>query len=546
MRSFLLLLFSFLSVAQLSAQTPVLFQNLYPGNSINSGVSNLYFSIVHNNYLYFNVRDSSGTSYDIYRTDGTIPGTLLLKTITQVANFHVYNNEVYFGFVDVPNGGSQLWKTDGTVAGTQLVKAFGGNAIAPNTFTVFNGMLYFVADTATTLQCRRLFISDGTAAGTHILDPNLYEAGVSYATINNKLIFSASNELDSPQKKEPYITDGTLAGTTLLKDINPGTAGSNPVGFITYNSKVYFSATTASAGYELWATDGTDAGTVMVMDLNPGTGNGIPNGLASRIYNGKLFFSGNDGSTGNELYLTDGTAAGTQLVKDIAAGAMGSNVGNIILINNKLLFACNDNVNGFELWTSDGTAAGTSLLKDINMGAGSGVYAIRAENQLCPEKLYFDADNGNNNVEPWMTDGTAAGTVALGEINTSTNIPGSLDFETVYRKLNDKVYVAAYEPTNGRELYTVVDTCNAAGIFPANSSVSFHLYPNPSRGMVSIDLGSQRDALLSVYSAIGAEVYRNISASGKLNVDLAHLSPGIYIVVLQTAKGKCTQRLTIN
>ncbi len=547
MRIIILLLWSIIATTTLNAQAPVLFQNLYPGNATNSGVSNLYYGTVHNGNLYFNIRDSSGT-YNVYRTDGSIGGTLLLKTITQVANFQVFNNEVYFGFVDVANGGSQLWKTDGTVSGTQLVKAFGGNAVAPNTFTVFNNKLFFVADTATTMQKRRLFVSDGTAAGTHLLDANLFEAGNYYGIINNKLIFTASAELDSPQKKEPYITDGTLAGTSLLKDINPGSAGSNPTGFIEYNNKIVFSATTASEGCELWITDGTTGGTTLIKDLNPGTGSGIPFVLSSCVvFNGKLFFGGDDGATGKELFVTDGTAAGTQLVKDIDPGTVGSNVSTIILLNNKMLFPCNDGTNGFELWTSDGTAAGTTLLKDINTGVNSGVYSIRAENKLCPDKLYFDADNGNNNIEPWITDGTVAGTVTLGEINPTTGIPASLDFETTYRKLNEKVYVAAYEPVNGRELYSVTDSCIATGLATTNASFAFDIYPNPAGNTLKVSLpNSAQHVSVFIYTSIGTLVYSNTNASGILSIDVATLAPGLYTVVLKSGSGKLAKKLAIN
>ncbi|GBF00439.1 hyalin, partial [Microcystis aeruginosa NIES-298] len=37
-------------------------------------------------------------------------------------------------------------------------------------------------------------------------------------------------------------------------------------------------------------------------------------------------------------------------------------------MGNTLFFTANDGVNGYELWKSDGTAAGTVLVKDINPG----------------------------------------------------------------------------------------------------------------------------------------------------------------------------------
>ncbi len=526
------------------AQTPVLFQDLYPGKALNSGVANLFFGTVHNDHLYFNVRDSLGT-YDIYRTDGTTGGTILLKTIPQVANFHVYNNEVYFGFVDVSNGGSQLWKTDGAVTGTQMIQSFGGNSIAPNSFTVHNNRLYFIADTATTPQQRRLFISDGTASGTHILDPDLFEAGSSFSVINNKLLFAASSDPDSPMSKEPYITDGTPAGTVLLKDVNPGTAGSNPAGFVTYNGKVYFSATTGAEGTELWVTDGTAAGTDIVKDLNAGIGNGLPFTLSACVYDNKLFFAGDDGVAGRELFVTDGTASGTQLVKDIAAGASGSNVSNLIAVNGKLLFCSNDGTSGSEVWSSDGTASGTSLLKDINAGVGSGVYALLSVNLLCADRLYFDADNGNSNIEPWVTDGTVSGTVQLGEINTNTTTPGSVDYETRYLRLNDNIYFAAFEPATGRELYTLPDTCATTAVVALQAAPGFDIFPNPASHSLTVSTGGVQGSVLSIYNTTGMEVYRYKPAGTAVKLDITHLASGVYTVVLQTGSGRAARKLVV-
>src|SRR5262245_11109018 len=40
-------------------------------------------------------------------------------------------------------------------------------------------------------------------------------------------------------------------------------------------------------------------------------------------------------------------------------------------VNGTLFFAADNGVNGTELWKSNGTAAGTMMLKDVNPGLGS-------------------------------------------------------------------------------------------------------------------------------------------------------------------------------
>src|SRR5207249_1276706 len=55
----------------------------------------------------------------------------------------------------------QLWRSDGTAGGTMLVKEFGS---APAFLTNVNGTLYFKAGDATTAN--ELWKSDGTPGGT--------------------------------------------------------------------------------------------------------------------------------------------------------------------------------------------------------------------------------------------------------------------------------------------------------------------------------------------------------------------------------------------
>src|SRR5262249_54185657 len=76
-----------------------------------------------------------------------------------------------------------------------------------------------------------------------------------------------------------------------------------------------------------------------------------------------------------ELWKSDGTAAGTVMVKDIIPGGAGSNPGGaygyiFTNVNGTLYFSADDGAHGQELWKSDGTAAGTVLVADINPGSG--------------------------------------------------------------------------------------------------------------------------------------------------------------------------------
>ena len=71
-------------------------------------------------------------------------------------------------------------------------------------------------------------------------------------------------------------------------------------------------------------------------------------------------------------------------------------------------------------WRTDGTAAGTALLKDINPGPGH-VYSFLNFPFYFHfnNKLFFIANNGTQGNEIWSTDGTTANTVILKDIQTS-------------------------------------------------------------------------------------------------------------------------------
>ncbi len=77
-------------------------------------------------------------------------------------------------------------------------------------------------------------------------------------------------------------------------------------------------------------------------------------------------------------------------------------------------FQAKDAAHGEELWVTDGTAAGTRLVKDINPGvATSDIQYITRFN----DKVVFSANDGENGYELWISDGTEAGTYMVKDIH---------------------------------------------------------------------------------------------------------------------------------
>jgi ELWxxDGT repeat protein len=69
---------------------------------------------------------------------------------------------------------------------------------------------------------------------------------------------------DGVHGSELWITDGSIAGTRIVKDINPGSAASNPGSLTNVNGTLYFTANDGVHGPALWKSNGTAAGTVML------------------------------------------------------------------------------------------------------------------------------------------------------------------------------------------------------------------------------------------------------------------------------------------
>jgi ELWxxDGT repeat protein len=472
----------------------VLIKDINPGLTSSNPAS----LTVINNTLYFNA-NSATNGQELWKTDGTEPGTVMVKDITSGTSGSAPQNlldinGVLFFTASTSAAGRELWKTDGTDAGTVLVKDInpGSASSSPSSLTNVNGNLFFIA--TTTANGSELWKSDGSSGGTVIVkDITTGTAGTSILVpiaVGNKLVFSANA---AGAGFEPWVSDGTTDGTFMLKDINPGPNSGGPSVQLVLGNILVFSATDAN-GLELWATDGTAAGTIFLKDINPGSSSSTPSGLT--VAGGNIFFIATDPLIGNELWKTDGTPAGTALVKDINPGTANSNPFSLVNVNNILYFRALTSANGTEIWKSDGTNAGTMMVKDLNPGslatnasnftnvngqlfcsgtlAGQGVL-IKSDGTeagtvvlnsaeisggafstfyALGNKLLFQYDGFSSGGpstatgrEPWVSDGTDAGTKLIKDINTTTSAgnPGP------YTKGGNLVYFAATDATNGTE-----------------------------------------------------------------------------------------------
>jgi ELWxxDGT repeat protein len=242
--------------------------------------------------------------------------------------------------------------------------------------------------------------------------------------------------------RETWVSKGNGSSTGLLSDINPGKGSSFPANFTPQQGLTYlFTAFTEDHGVELWRSMVVNERATLVKDINPGHLPGAYSSM-SQLKN-KVLFGGQTLTEGNELWISDGTSSGTQLLKDIwpgsnasqptlygAAGVFGDSV---------VVFLANDGT-GPELWRSNGTAAGTYPLLDMNPGAG-GISLLGKLTRL-GRYAYFSVYSQNQGYRVWRTNGTKAGTEAIASALGQNFVA-----------YQDKILFNGEEPYSGAELW---------------------------------------------------------------------------------------------
>ncbi len=221
----------------------------------------------------------SGGSPGLWSTDGTAAGTTPIATTTLPptgASVLLNGRLLYAAWTDNFElfAADGLYATDGTASGSGEVSALdtdpaGAARSQASDLTLAGDVAVFEVETANGINnafpgapdvTTALWSTDGTAAGTHLLVPDLYASGIT--ALGSEAIFSGTNGPDASGQTGLYVTDGTAAGTREI------VAGLAPTSITTLaNGTAEF-----ASGGALYVTDGTATGTRMVpgsAGLNP-------------------------------------------------------------------------------------------------------------------------------------------------------------------------------------------------------------------------------------------------------------------------------------
>jgi len=437
---------------------------------------------------------------ELWKTDGTEAGTVRLKRFEfgpdkGLAYFLTAAGDQYFFAVEQFNA-RRLWRTDGTPKGTrpvfESISASTPIVERPAACSIGDILLFSttVTGAATGTWRSGLWRSDGTPEGTFEVS-TVPESPESLVSFGARALFKGAT---AEQGHEVWITDGTKKGTHLFCDIVPGPGSGSPKEFYPFDDRslfaawrkdcglelwcatlstkaasvidiepgpnpsdpyaftrggqwVYFVASNAAFGRELWRSDGTKEGTVRLTDSYPGPANGEPYALCA--LDTRLIFSINSDRYGEELWVSGGEPGNTHLIKDIAEGPMSSSPYGSVLYKGIVYFAASHPLYGRELWRTNGTPEGTALVSDIYNDLSVNPSSTPEHLTSAGGKLFFVANDIRHGAELWCSDGTKGGTYLVRDIYPGRPSSDPRELTAV----DDMVYFSADDGTHGLELW---------------------------------------------------------------------------------------------
>lgn len=330
--------------------------------------------------VYFLAQLNPWNDQQLWHTDGTNKGTVLVSSRPGVSGVVTVNNAAYF----VTRGGglgAELWKTNGTPTGTTLLKALDHYPQLVNVA----GMLFFYNDAG------EVWKSDGTSTGTVLLKRF---PGIQHVAASGDIAYMMVTNLSGGQ--ELWKSNGISAATVKVKTMH---GPSNINVSATLGNIFYFVGHDGQHGHEVWRTDGTDAGTFMVKDIRTNDNEEtIPDIRSITTFNNAIYINAMDVGGQMSLFRSDGTNPGTHEIYD------SQQIRQFMPYNDQLLFIT-QNEYSQTLFSTDGTRAGTKLLRILP--ANYGWWISHAE---VNDILYFGFYGSD---VMWRTDGTECGTIGI-------------------------------------------------------------------------------------------------------------------------------------
>lgn len=466
-----------------------------------------------------------------------------ISGISYISNL---NERLFFSVYNDVSGFYELWKTDGSVAGNVLLN----DSLSSKLFTNAGGTIYFNGYTKKTGS--ELWKSDGTLGGTVLVKdifPGKIGAALSSLAYSGGYLLFAAN--DGLRGKEVWRSDGTAEGTTLVKDANTTlTNSSSPQNFTLFGSRLLFVADNGNgSGKHVWIMDSLGKEiTLLNGDIAP---------LSSLSVVGKrAYFMGSSDNIKSGLFITDGTTGGTQLVKDLSQNYISVN--RYIAADSLVyMYAYNQSDGSWEIWRSDGSSNGTfaiitglTQLSQFYATLGNVLFFSHYDGRCwsthgTPEStqilkmfgayvggfinyrgsIYFSVQSGPDN-GLWKSDGTPQGTL---------RISNDMYFGNYITVFKGELYFSTAQPSNdvGYELYKFDTLTNSVRIVKdirtGGNSVPQYLFDaNGTLYFFALDAQSKKVLWRSDGTADGTVAVANVGLTD-MPLDIAVVDSTIYI-----------------
>jgi ELWxxDGT repeat protein len=505
-------------------------------------------------------------------------------------------NRLFFLATDLfanTGGATSLWVTDGATNPTQVATGFG---LGTGTVAVAGGQFFFTSFDGGVYS---LLCSDGTPEGTRTVSSFV---GTS-RTSNAPVLLSVGNLVFFQGKMEGvWRTDGTPEGTFAVTSERLY-AGPGPDQMAAAGGRVYFiigtDTGTGVTQRSVWTSDGTVDGTRPLVanpppDFRPwnlavsgtelsvqtydvalelagpnwrmrrdgtdlrvddtATGVGVPvgdgmyfhtthgiqwrdaSGNVTQVYQGPSTDGALSrlvpGTTG--AYFVKTTSTGTFLSHIDASGVTDVTTtgvtfdfpaeyypGHWAVLGDRLIFAGGTLAQGLEPWVSDGTVAGTHTLDDVDtetLDSNAGTFSAGSP-------VIFSANTTATGTEPWITFGDANTTALLEDTN-----PGVGDgFVSTWLARDDFQFVVAKDASGktllrridsrGRIVAVALDGIEAPSGSPASSAGDRILFGS-THWLLSVpwaDLSSPSPSLKAASYVVGDTL--NVGAPSALPID---------------------------
>jgi ELWxxDGT repeat protein len=492
--------------------------------------------------LFFSSSNSSD-GFELWKSDGTESGTVMVKDIesgfygSNPSNFFNSDNKIYFRISNPFNGNQTIYKTDGTNQGTLPV--ISNDDIRYSSNFVIDSKVYFSQNSRSIFvfdeEKLKLKLSNNTSTKLYQRNDFPLFFGFEYGLIkqfNDKWIFMAK---DSIGRNSLFLSDETKNGTIILRDLNIFSTNLSQLSVNKQIKKVFFPHYENRDGVELWVTDGTIKGTAMIKNIAPAGLSSIDAKWYSDIkpLNNGVVFTADDGKNGRELWFSDGSESGTVMIKEFNVGEVGTTFAKFFKSEtdeNIVYFQ----ISSDELWKTDGTTGGTKLV----FKAPEGTFA--RQDFYVPSTTYFEQNSGylyflvntvSSSFQPgryeiWRSNGSSETNVKLGTLTNSESAP-------YFKIVGNNLFYAGNDTQTGIELWKFPLCTHTAKINTPNGT-SFC-----SGGSVTIN--GEASGTTNPFTYKWKQGTSDVGTATNLTVSKA----GNYILEV-TDKGGCTVSTTVD